>query len=347
MSKTVLVTGAAGFVGSHVVEGLLKSTDWNIIVLDRLDYASNGFDRLRDIKCFDSNRVKTFTWDLGMNISENLEKEIGHIDYIVHMAAGSHVDDSISNPVPFIKNNVDNALTMLEYARKIKPELYIYFSTDEVYSTAPEGVAYKEGDRFNPGNPYSSSKAAAECFTMAYANTYRIPCIITNTMNVIGERQHPQKYLPKVINYVLDGKTLEIHANKEKTQAGKRHYIHARNIADALLFIIEHTNERLDSIDASKGKFNIVGEKELDNLQFAQLITKCVNKTLNSNYELKYELTDFHSERPGHDLRYALDGTKLKNLGWEPPKSLEDSVQKTVEWYLKPENIRWLGREKI
>jgi len=347
LSKRILVTGGAGFIGSHIVEGILKQTDWDVIVLDRLDYASNGFDRLRDIKCFDDKRVKIFTWDLCLPISENLKKEIGCVDYILHMAAGSHVDDSISNPVPFIRNNVDNALTMLEYAREVKPERFIYFSTDEVYSTAPEGVDYKEGDRFNPGNPYSASKAAAECFTMAYANTYKIPCIITNTMNCIGERQHPQKYLPKVINYILDGKELEIHANPELNQAGKRHYIHSRNIANALLFILNNTTETLDKIDASKGKFNIVGEKEVDNLDFALMIKNAVNKVTGANHDLKYKFVSFHAERPGHDLRYSLDGMKMKNLGWEPPKSLEDSVEKTVSWYLAPENIKWLGREKI
>lgn len=346
-NKTILITGGAGFAGSHVVEGILKQTNWNIIVLDRLDYASNGFDRLRDINVFDDKRVKLFTWDLGLGISENLEKEIGHVDYILHMAAGSHVDDSIANPVPFIRNNVENALSMLEYARRVKPEKYIYFSTDEVYSTAPEGVNYKEGDRFNPGNPYSASKAAAECFTMAYANTYKIPCIITNTMNIIGERQHPQKYLPKVINYVLDGKTLEIHSNPQKTQAGKRHYIHARNIADALLFILNNSDEKLNSVDASLGKFNIVGELELDNLQVAEMITRGINIALGTNYELKYKFTDVHSQRPGHDLRYSLSGEKLKKMGWEPPTNLEDSIYKIVAWSLKPENLKWLGREKI
>ena len=690
MVKRILITGAAGFVGHHIVESVLKNTDWNIIVLDRLDYASNGLDRLRDIKCFDENRVTFYSWDLQMPISENLEKEIGHVDYILHMAAGSHVDDSIANPVPFIKNNIDNALTMLEYARKIKPEKYIYFSTDEVYSTAPEtGPGYKEGDRFNPGNPYSSSKASAECITMAYANTYRIPCIITNTMNCftgdtkisllngtveeiknlvgkesfwvysydleknkinigkghschltqekapiysvildndelikctpthlflmrngkyqkvedlkvgdslmplykmlgdnkyeqvwhpelekwekthnltyeykygprqkgmlahhinfnkydntpenilsmgfkehfmyhsknttehmhalsvrgvhifqnlskksllkraatkkergqyielaneaikhnklpesrinissvqkqsyidnpgrintslknlekanipeikqkiadikrehgywekwskklkknnpmstpeaiqkmiatrrqrgsyktpannhrikeinflgyedvydftvdgnhnfalaagvfvhncIGERQHPQKYLPKVINSVLDGKTLEIHANADLTQAGRRHYIHSRNVGDAILFILNNTNETLDKLDASKGKFNIVGEKEYDNLAFAQLITEKINKVLGTKYELKYKMVSFHAERPGHDLVYKLDGTKMKNLGWTPPKTIEESIENLVRWTLQPENIHWLGRTKI
>lgn len=342
-----MITGGAGFIGSHIVEGILKQTDWSVVVLDRLDYASNGFNRLRDINCFDDKRVKIFTWDLCLPISENLTKEIGNVDYILHMAAGSHVDDSITNPVPFIKNNIDNTLNMLEYARLIKPEKFIYFSTDETLSTAPENYAYKEEDRLNPGNPYSASKASAECITMAYANTYKIPAIITRCMNVIGERQHPQKYLPKVINYLLDKNTLQIHANPEKTQAGRRHYIHARNVADAVIFILNNNSETLHSLDAAIGKFHIVGEKEYDNLAFAQLITDKVNKVLNTNYELKYELTDFHSERPGHDLVYRLSGEKMKNLGWEPPKTLEDSVEKTVAWYLRPENLKWLGREKI
>ena len=347
MVKKILITGGAGFVGHHVVEGILKNTDWEIIVLDRLDYASSGFDRLKDILCFDNKRVKIFTWDLQMDISENLQKEIGHIDYIIHMAAGSHVDDSIEKPVPFIKNNIDNTLVMLEYARKIHPEKFIYFSTDEVYSTAPEGVNYKEGDRFNPGNPYSASKASAECICMAYANTYKIPMVITNTMNVLGERQHPQKYLPKIINSILDGKVLTIHSNKEKTQAGKRHYIHGRNVADGILYILNNTTETLDSIDASKGKFNIVGEKELDNLELAKLVEIAINKTTGGDYKLFHEMVDFHSSRAGHDLRYALDGNKMKELGWEPPKTIEDSINKLVEWSLDPVNIHWLGRDKI
>jgi dTDP-glucose 4,6-dehydratase len=345
--KTILVTGAAGFIGHHFCEHILKNTDWNIVVLDRLDYASMGYDRLRDIEVFDDKRVKIFTWDLCLPISENLEKEIGHIDYIVHMAAGSHVDDSITNPVPFIMNNVQNSLNMLEFARRIKPEKYVYFSTDEVYSTAPEGVEYKEGDRFNPGNPYSASKAAAECFCMAYANTYKMPIIITNTMNVLGERQHPQKYLPKIINTVLDGKILTIHANPQKTQAGKRHYIHARNVADALIFILNNIDETLHKIDASKGKFNIVGEREIDNLELAQLVTKSINKVTGKNYKLKYKFVDEHSLRPGHDLRYSLSGDKMKTLGWQPPKKIEETIDSIVAWSLKPKNLKWLGRNKI
>jgi len=349
MAKTILITGAAGHVGSHIVEHLIKKTDWNIVILDRLDYASTGFDRLRDIEAFDDKRVKTFVHDLQQPILEGLDQEIGHVDYIVHAAAGSHVDNSISDPVPFIRNNVDNTLNMLEFARKRKGtfEKFLYFSTDEVFGPAPEGIDYKEGDRFNPSNPYSASKACAESICMAYANTYRLPIVITNGMNILGERQHPEKYFPKIINYILDGKTLQIHSDPTKTQAGKRHYIHARNVGDAILFVLTKTNEFLNNIDASKGKFNIVGEKELDNLQLALLVEKAIQKRLGDKYKLKYEMTDFHSKRPGHDSRYSLSGEKLKNLGWMPPKTIEETIDKMVEWSLDPKHIHWLGRKEI
>lgn len=349
MVKRILLTGAAGHVGSHVCEHLMKNTDWEIIVVDRLDYASNGYDRLRDIEVFDNKRIKIFTHDLQQPILEGLDKEIGPLDYIIHLAAGSHVDNSISDPVPFVKNNVENVLNMLEFARKRKGtyEKFIYFSTDEVFGPAPEGVDYCEGDRHNPSNPYSASKAAAEDICAAYANTYRLPIIITNGMNILGERQHPEKYFPKIINYILDGKTLQIHSNPEKTQAGKRHYIHARNVGDAMLFILNNVNETLNNVDASKGRFNIVGEKELDNLQLARLVEKAIQKRLGDKYKLKYEMTDFHSQRPGHDSRYSLSGQKLKKLGWMPPKTIEETIDKMVDWSLKPENLHWLGRDKI
>jgi len=350
MRKTrILLTGITGFVGHHVCEHFLKNTDWDIIGIDRLDYASaDGYDKLRDIKAFDEGRVRMFTHDLNAPVMEGLVHEIGEIDYIIHLAAGSHVDNSITDPVPFIQNNVMSATYMFEYARKL-PNLkrFIYFSTDEVFGTAADGVEYKEGDRFNPGNPYSASKAAAECIAMAYANTYKVPIVITNSMNILGERQHPEKYFPKVVNYVLDGKEMPIHSNPDKTRAGQRHYIHARNIANAMQFVLENTTEVLDAKDASKGRFNVVGEEEVDNLSFAKRIASAVSKATNKPYELKYQMVDFHSSRPGHDLRYALSGEKLALLGWAPPKKLDESIQSIVQWSLRPENLHWLGRDKV
>ncbi|MFH1770161.1 MAG: GDP-mannose 4,6-dehydratase [archaeon] len=331
----VLITGACGFVGHHLVEHFLKNTDWEIVVFDRLSYASSGFDRLRDIEAFDDKRVMILTADFTAEIGNGLAKEIGDVEYILHLGANSHVDNSITNPLSFERANVLGTMYMLEFAKTV-PNLkkFLYFGTDEVYGTAPVGVNYKEGDRFNPGNPYAASKAAAECFCYSYANTYKLPIIITNTMNVIGERQHPEKFVPMVIKRALSGEVVTIHSNKEKTKAGSRFYIHGRNVADAVLFILQNTDETLDNIDASKGKFNIVGEIELDNLELAQMIAKAVGKPL------KYEMVDFHSSRPGHDLRYALDGSKLAKIGWKPPVDFEASLKKTVDWTLK--NRRWL-----
>lgn len=335
--KRVIITGSNGFVAHHIVEHILKNTDWEIVGLDRLSNPNNhGYDKLRDINVFDDSRVRLLQHDLQQPIGEGLAHEIGKIDYILHIASGSHVDNSIKDPVPFIKNNIDITLTMLEYARKYPVEKFLYFSTDEVYGTAPEGYNYHEGDRFNPGNPYSASKASSECICYAYANTYKLPIIITNGMNIIGERQHPEKFLPKIINYVLDDKELTIHGDSTGTRAALRHYIHARNVASAVLFVLTKTDETLDSHDASKGKFFISGEKELDNLAFAKLIAEYVGKPL------KYKIVSQDNLRPGHDFRYALSKDKLKSLGWEPPTKLEDSIKNIVEWSLKEENKKWL-----
>ena len=330
-------TGGAGFVGSHLVEHLLKQTDWDIIVIDKLNYASSGFDRLKDIKCFDEKRVKIFTTDLQQPISVGIKKEIGKVDYIINLASESHVDNSISDPVNFVLNNVKLVLNMLEWVREIKPERFIQFSTDEVYSVAPEGINYKEGSRHNPSNPYAASKAAQEDICRAYAHTYGLNINITNGINIIGERQHPEKFVPLVIQKVLKGEKILIHSNEEKTKAGSRFYIHARNVADAVCFILLNTNEKLDKIDASLGQYNIVGEREVDNLELAQMVAQIIGKPL------KYEFTSFHKSRPGHDLRYSISGEKMNKIGWRLSKTFEESLQSIVDWHLKLENRKWLN----
>ena len=327
MSKRILVTGGCGFIGHHFVEHLIKNTDWEVIVLDKLTYASSGFDRLRDIEVFDDKRVSILTTDFSQPIPSGVASEIGDINYIVHMGAETHVDNSIVDPTPFVISNVVGTMHMLNFARTLPQlECMVYFSTDEVFGPAPEGVAYKEWDRYNSSNPYAATKAGGEELCLAYANTYKVPVMITHTMNVFGERQHPEKYIPMVIRRTLAGEEVTIHANPEKTKAGSRFYIHARNVAHAVLFLL------------NKGKihdkYNIVGEREVDNLQLAQLIAKTVGKPL------KYEMVDFHSSRPGHDLRYALDGSKMAELGWAPGKTFESSLEKCVRWVLDRE--QWL-----
>ena len=325
----ILITGGAGFIGHHFCEHILKNTDWEIAILDKLNYASSGFDRLRDVKVYDSKRVRIFTHDISLPVVDGISKEIGQVDYIVHMGAETHVDKSITDPVPFVVSNVIGTMRMLEYARTVKDlKMFIYFSTDEVFGPAPGNKLYKEWDRYNSGNPYSASKAGGEELCLAWANTYKVPVVVTHCMNVFGERQNVEKFVPKVIKSCLSGDKVTIHSNKEKTKAGVRCYIHARNVAAAVLFIINKGRGGTD-------KFNIVGEKEVDNLQMAMLISKIVGKPLN------YEMVDFHSSRPGHDLRYGLDGEKMRSLGWAIPAKFEDSLAKTVNWTLA--NDKWLS----
>lgn len=341
--ERILITGGCGFIGHHLCEAVLKNTDWDIVILDRLNYASNGFDRLRDINVFDDKRVLVLAADFTKPIEQGLAQEIGDVNYIVHMGAETHVDNSIKNPEPFVMSNMVGTMYMLDFAKTLSNlKWFVQFSTDEVYGPAPEGIDYKETDRLNSTNPYSASKAGSEQLAQAYANCYNLPVMVTNTMNVFGERQHPEKFIPNTIRKVRDGEKVIIHSNKDKTKAGTRFYIHARNVAAAVLHLInsvEFKSEDKYYIDEQglpqyTYRFNIVGEKEVDNLTLAKLIAQFVGK------ELIYEMVDFHSSRPGHDLRYALNGEKLAKFGWLPPVSFEDSLDKTVKWSLERE--KWL-----
>ena len=332
----ICLTGGTGFIGHHFVEGLLKETDWEIVILDGLNYAADP-NRLLNMDCWEQqkHRVKFIWWDLRSELTYSIEKEIGEVDYVVHLAAESHVDRSITNAKPFFMANVIGTLHLLEWARLHPVKKFVYFSTDEVYGPIEEG-GWKEDARHAPGNPYSASKAAAEDLCLAYANTYKLPIVITNTMNVFGERQHPEKFIPLVVSKVLKGETITIHSNADKTKAGSRYYIHARNALKAIIFILKDYGGILNVKCPSCGRVNIVGEKEVDNLELAQFIAKIIGK------ELKYEMVDFHSSRPGHDLRYGLDGTKLKGMGFEYPSTFEDTLTKTITWFLKEENSKWL-----
>ena len=337
--KKILITGGAGFIAHHVIDKILSSTDWEIITLDRLDFSGN-LNRLNEVVNTypesERKRVRVIHHDLKAELNPEIIANIGNIDYISHLAAGSHVDRSISYPLEFVMDNVVGTAHILDYARKIDNlERFAYFSTDEVFGPAPPGINYKENDRYNSTNPYSATKAGAEELVVAYENTYGLPSIITHTMNVFGERQNVEKYIPMVIKKVRDNETVTVHANKEKTIAGSRHYIHAEDVADALLFLYNYDLSTIpeDKTGAKCQKFNIVGKDEIDNLELAQFIAKTQNK------DLKYEMVDFHSSRPGHDLRYALDGSKMKNMGWEPQSAFK-RLESVVQWTL--DNDRWL-----
>lgn len=328
--KRVLITGAAGFMGSHVFIHFLHNTDWELVLLDSFQHKGMA-SRIRqqlDVSHPEYwNRVKVIPHDLRIPIDSVMKQQIGHIDYIVNIASESHVDRSIEEPRSFIDNNVQLILTMLEYAREVKPEKFLHISTDEVYGPAPEGHNHKEGEPHKPSNPYSASKSAQEAIIYAYRRTYDLRVAISNTMNIIGELQDTEKFVPMVIKKVLANETMAIHASADG-KIGSRFYLHARNQADGLMFLLKNIPFPTYSEESELPRFNIVGEREMDNLEMAQLIAKYIGKPL------KYELVDFHSSRPGHDLRYALDGTKMAELGWVAPLSLEDSLKNTVEWTL-------------
>lgn len=344
MTKRVLLTGGAGFIGHHVIEKLLSETDWEIVSLDRLDYSGN-LNRLNDaVSRFPTEqrkRMKVVFHDLRAEINSLLKNMLGEFDYILHLAASSHVDRSITHPMEFVLDNVVGTCNILNFAREQKNlQRFIYFSTDEVFGPAPNGVNYTEKERYNSSNPYSASKAGGEELAVAFENTYGLPIFITHTMNVFGPRQHPEKYIPMCIRKVRDNDTISIHSDSTKTVPGSRFYIHGSDVADAMMFLLNLNDEQKKLIytpdygGARCPKFNIVGREEIDNLRLAKYIADCQNK------ELKYELIDFHSSRPGHDLRYALSGEFMRNLGWEPRYSLHERIKEVVDWSL--DNQEWI-----
>lgn len=326
--KTVLITGSAGFVGKHLVDHFVEK-GFRVVGLDSFRHRG---DSLRV-----TNQAYTvYCHDLTAPISDRLIQQIGSVDYIINAASESHVDRSITEPVPFVENNVKLVLNILEYARTVKPKIFFQVSTDEVYGPAPEGILHAEWSPILPSNPYAASKAAQEAVAISYWRTYGVPVVITNTMNMFGEMQDKEKYIPMLISRIMRNQIVTVHGTPD--YIGKRFYLHARNFADALHYLINfdgimpilYEDLRSDRPD----RFNVVGEQELDNLQLAQKVAKLLGK------ELKYELVDFHSCRPGHDRRYALDGSKMKSYGWQIPVHLDEALERTIKWTL--ENQVWL-----
>jgi dTDP-glucose 4,6-dehydratase len=327
--KRVLLTGIAGSIGCHTFAHIMANTDWEVVGI--ASYKHKGWiDRIVEMtdKHPDwSDRVTMVTHDLIAPFSELTKKKIGHIDYIVNLAALSDVGASIEHPVETIVNNVAIVTNMLEYAREIKPETFLQISTDEVYGASTKDYGHPEWSPIVPSNPYSASKACQEAIAISYWRTYNVPVVITNTMNNFGEMQQGSKYPAMVQKWIANDETVIIHG--KEGQIGSRYYIHSRNHADALLYILKnlpaymHQAEEADKPD----RYNVVGDVQLDNLELAETIAKLMGK------ELKHKLIyDYHSTRPGHDLHYGLDGTKLKNLGWKSPVSFDESMKKTIDW---------------
>ena len=335
--KKILITGAAGFIGSHLVRYILKHTDWEIVSLDRYDTSGN-LNRLAEfINEDDKKRIKVIFHDLKAEINEFTAKAIGQVDYVVHMAASSHVDRSMVNPLEFVMDNVVGTTNILTWAKNggipshMEGDLRVYdgkfinFSTDEVFGPAPDGVSHKEDAPHKPSNPYSASKSGQESIGYGFFSSYHLPVITTHTMNNFGETQHPEKLLPKTMRSVIEGTPMPIFAkvNEDgKLEAvGSRFWIHATNTAHAVLFLLSN---------GVPGEiYNIIGFDELTNLDIAQKVADIIGKPLIPKF------VDFYKVRPGHDRRYALDGSKMRDMGWKPVVSFDDSLKQTVEWTLK------------
>jgi len=342
--KTVMVTGGAGFIGHHMIRRLLKHPEYNIVSLDRLDFSGN-LNRLAELRDEfgpeTMKRLRVVYHDLRAEINSQLVGQIGPIDIIVHMAAGSHVTRSIENPMMFVQDNVVGTCNLLDYARHNLPDLekFINFGTDEVFGSAPTGVEYKEYDRYNSRSPYSASKAGAEELCVAYENTFGMPIYCTHTMNVFGERQSPEKFIGIAMRKILNDEPVTIHCDEETgTQSGLRHWVHAADVADATMFIMDLPHKEFplanDFGGATCPKFNIVSQQEISNFDVAQKIANILGK------ELKYTMIGYDTQRPGHDFRYALSGEYMKSLGWEPKYDFTTRIEQMVLWTLK--NDRWL-----
>ena len=310
------------------------NTDWEIVCIVSWKHKGTPERVEGALKDMDVSRVTIIRHDLEAPLTPHTIKRLGKIDYILNIASNSHVDRSIESPRPFFVGNVELIMTMLELAREIKPELFLQFSTDEVYGPAPKGIDYEEGSPHRSSNPYSASKAAMEDATWAWWRTYGVPAVITNTMNLVGQTQDTEKYPARLIRHIYNGEMVTIHGKPD--DIGSRYYIHARNAADALMFILNlPVSKYIEDSVLSPDQYNIVGEMELNNLELAEMTARLMGK------ELKYEFLDFHATRSGHDRRYALSGEKLKNLGWKPPENFEESWKKSIEWTLEHKDM-WL-----
>lgn len=324
----VLLTGACGFIGSHFVEAMLRTTDWHVIGLDRIDETSSLRRIVHTTAWHQHKGHFQFVWhDLRAPINASVAKEIGEVDLVLHLAAGTHVDRSIADAPSFVLDNVLGTAHLLEWARGQKQlACFVNFSTDEAYGSAADGVAFTEEAPYRSGNPYAATKAGAIELGQAYHNTFGVPVITTHCMNVIGQRQAPEKFLPLLVRSILADETVTIHADPSRTKPARRGYIHARNVWNAIEFLIGK--------GVAGERYNIVGDRELDCLELATMVADVLQLPLH------YDLVDFHSARPGHDLAYRLDGTKLAKMGFTQPVTFERALEMTVLWFkLNPD---WL-----
>lgn len=314
----VLLTGGAGFIGRHLSRYILANTDWKITVLDRLGEGSRLAEMFTEAAYLEGthrDRI-VFHWH---DLRAPLKLE-GAFDYVAHLAAGSHVDRSVKDPLGFVADNVVGTANLLEWIRATQPTIkkVLYFSTDEVFGPA-NGEAFDEYSAHTPNNPYAASKAAAEALIPAWANTYGLPLVVTHCTNVYGPGQDGEKFIPLVTSKVKNGELVQVHSKAGVPSS--RYYVHVDDVSRAVLTILQKGGVWGGPWT---GKYNITGDTEFSNLDVAERIAGLIGKPLN------YELVDFVPNRPRHDMRYAIKGERLRELGWAPTVDFDAGLRQVV-----------------